>query len=216
MRKVAGFAALLLSLIVLSGCASSRMVTVQVPPRADLQGFGTLGLVDFESNATPSIDAQTTREFGTHIHAAQPGTRIVKLGNRDSLLAAVGGKEFDQQTMRKIGKKYGVDAIFVGSLNYSEPKVEVAVTDVTKLEGAVRMDLRGDINIELLETRTGASMWSSSAWAKRQLGRVNVSAEQGVNGGMRSAANPREEMVPSLVHRVTEDFRPSLVRQKAN
>ena len=85
MRKVAGFAAVLLSLVVLAGCSSTKTVTVQVPPRADLQGFGTLGLVDFSSNASPSIDAQTTREFGSHIHAAQPGTRIVKLGNRDSL-----------------------------------------------------------------------------------------------------------------------------------
>ena len=118
--------------------------------------------------------------------------------------------------MRKIGKKYGVDAIFVGSLNYSEPKTEVTITDVTKLEGGVRMDLRGDINIELLETRTGASMWSSSAWARRQLGAVKVSAEQGVSGGMRGVSNPREEMVASLVYHLTEDFRPSFVRQKVN
>ena len=157
MRKVAGFAAVLFSLVVLAGCSSTKTVTVQVPPRADLQGFGTLGLVDFSSNASPTIDAQTTREFGSHIHAAQPGTRIVKLGNRDSLLAAVGSKDFDQLTMRKIGKKYGVDAIFVGNLSYSEPKTEVTIADVTKLEGAVRMDLRGDINIELLETRTFGS-----------------------------------------------------------
>ena len=166
--------------------------------------------------ASPSIDAQTTREFGSHIHAAQPGTRIVKLGNRDSLLAAVGGKEFDRQTMRKIGKKYGVDAIFVGNLNYSEPRTDVTVTDLGKLEGGAHVDLRGDINIELLETHTGASMWSSSAWAKRQLGRVNVSATQGVTGGMRSGSNPREEMVPSLVYRVTEDFRPTFTRQKVD
>jgi hypothetical protein len=57
-------------------------------------------------------------------------------------------------------------------------------------------------------------MWSSSAWARRQLGRVNVSAEQGVSGGMRGSSNPREEMVPSLVYHLTEDFRPSSVRQK--
>jgi hypothetical protein len=173
-----------------------------------------LGLVEFSSNATPSINAQTTREFGTHIHAAQPGTRIVKLGSRESLLAAVGRRELDAQALRKIGEKYGVEAIFVGSLSYSEPRTEVKITDVSKLEGGVRVDLRGDINIELMETRSGASMWSSSAWARRQLGRVNVSAEQGVSGGMRGSSNPREEMVPSLVYHLTEDFRPSSVRQK--
>jgi len=180
MHKIARIAAVLLSLAALWGC--SHTVTVPVPPRVDLQGFGTLGLVDFESNATPSINAQTTREFGTHIHAAQPGTRIVKLGSRESLLAAVGRRELDAQAMRKIREKYGVEAIFVGSLNYSEPKTDVRITDVVKLEGGMRVDLRGDINIELVETRTGASMWSSSAWARRELGRINVSAEQGVSG----------------------------------
>jgi hypothetical protein len=212
MRSSTKFA-LLLSLALLWGC-SSQTVTVPVPPRVDLQGFGTLGLVEFSSNATPSINAQTTREFGTHIHAAQPGTRIVKLGSRETLLAAVGRRELDAQALRKIGEKYGVEAIFVGSLSYSEPKTEVKITDVSKLEGGVRVELRGDINIELMETRSGASMWSSSAWARRQLGRVSVSAEQGVSGGMRGSSNPREEMVPSLVYHLTEDFRPSSVRQK--
>lgn len=211
MRLVTRFAAMLLPLA-LWGCSST--VTVPVPPRVDLQGFGTLGLVDFASNATPSINAQTTREFGTHIHAAQPGTRIVKLGSRDSLLAAVGRRELDAEALRKIGQKYGVEAIFVGTLNYSEPRTEVRITDVAKLEGGVRVDLRGDINIELMETRSGASMWSSSAWARRQLGLVNVSAEQGVSASGRAVSNPREEMVPALVYHLTEDFRPTSVRQK--
>ncbi|MCW5659064.1 MAG: hypothetical protein KIT60_15290 [Burkholderiaceae bacterium] len=214
MHLVTRFAGMLLSLLSLWGCSST--VTVPVPPRVDLQGFNTLGLVDFTSNATPSINAQTTREFGTHIHAAQPGTRIVKLGSRESLLASVGRREFDAQALRRIGAKYGVEAIFVGALNYSEPKTEVTITDVAKLEGGVRVDLRGDIHIELMETRSGASMWSSSAWARRQLGRMNVSAEHGVSASGRGVSNPREEMVPSLVYHLTEDFRPTSVRQKVN
>ena len=212
MRKIVEFAAVLLSLTALWGC--SHTVTVQVPPRVDLQSYGTLGLLDFASNSNGSINAQTTREFESHVHAAQPGTRIVELGSRDALLAAVGSRQLDAQALRKIGEKYGVDAIFVGSVSYSEPRTEVKVTDITKLEGGVRVELRGDINGKLIETRTGASVWSSSAWARRQLGSMSVSAEQGVNGAMRSASNPREEMVPSLVYHLTEDFRPTSVRQK--
>lgn len=212
MRKIVEFAAVLLSLTALWGC--SHTVTVQVPPRVDLQSYGTLGLLDFASNSNGSINAQTTREFESHVHAAQPGTRIVELGSRDALLAAVGSRQLDAQALRKIGEKYGVDAIFVGSVSYSEPRTEVKVTDIAKLEGGVRVELRGDINGKLIETRTGASVWSSSAWARRQLGSMSVSAEQGVNGAMRSASNPREEMVPSLVYHLTEDFRPTSVRQK--
>src|SRR5512138_242361 len=198
MRKVVGFAAVVLSLATLWGC--SHTVTVQVPPRVDLQSYGTLGLLDFASNSSASVNAQATREFESHVHAAQPGTRIVELGSRDSLLAAVGSRQLDAQTLRRIGEKYGVDAIFVGTVSYSEPRTEVKVADISRLEGGVRVELRGDINGKLIETRTGASVWSSSAWARRQLGTVSVSAEQGVNGSLRSSSNPREEMVPSLVY----------------
>jgi hypothetical protein len=77
----------------------------------------------------------------------------------------------------------------------------------------MRIEVRGDISSKLVETRSGASVWSSSAWARRQLGRLNVSAEQGVSGTLRNA-NPREEMVPTLVYHLTQDFRPSSQRRQ--
>ena len=124
----------------------------------------------------------------------------------------MGGRQLDADALKKVGAKYSVDAVFLGEIAYSEPTTDVTVTDITKLEGRVRTEVRGDISSRLLETRTGASVWSSSAWAKRQVGRLSVSAEQGVSGSMRNA-DPREEMVPSLIFYLTEDFRPGSVRQ---
>jgi hypothetical protein len=210
MRSTAGIL-LLLSLAVLWGCSST--VVVPVPPRVDLKGYGTLGIVDFSSNADTAINGRATRELQAHIHSAQPGTRILELGSRDVVLAAVGGRQLDANTLRKIGEKYGVDAIFLGDIAYSEPRTDVSVTDITKLEGRVRTEVRGDMSARLVETRTGASVWSSSSWAKRQVGRLDVSAEQGVSGSMRSS-DPREEMVAALVFHLTQDFRPGSVRQK--
>src|SRR5262245_50592213 len=86
MRKSTAFALLLASLAVLWGC-SSNTVVVSVPPRMQLQNYGTLGLVQFDSNSHPGINEQTTREFESHLHSAQPGTRIVELGSREQLLA---------------------------------------------------------------------------------------------------------------------------------
>jgi hypothetical protein len=209
MRKYTRFT--LLSLAMLWGCSST--VLVPVPPRMDLHGYGTLGIIEFASNADPAINAHATRQFQEQIQAAQPGTRFVELGNREAVLAAAGGRQLDVDTLKLIGQKYGVDAIFIGDIAYSEPKTDVNVTDLAKLEGGVRTEIRGDISCRLVETRTGASVWSSSAWARRQVGRLSVSAEQGVSGGM-SNSNPREEMVPTLVYHLTQDFRPTSVRQK--
>ena len=211
MRRTAAFA-LLLAAAMSWGC--SRTVLVPVPPRMDLGGFGTLGVVEFASNAGAAVDAQATREFQARIHAAQPGTRLLELGSREALLKEVGSRQLDADALKKIGAKRGVDAIFLGEIAYSEPKTSVTVTDMSRLEGSARTTVRGDMSARLVETRTGASVWSSSSWATRQVGGVSVSAERGVSGGVRSS-NPREEMVPTLVFHLTQDFRPGTVRQKA-
>jgi hypothetical protein len=211
MRTYAGFS-LLLSLAMLWGCSST--VLVSVPPRMDLKSYGTLGIVEFGSNSDGGINVHATRQFQQQIQAAQPGTRFIELGNREALLAAVGGRQLDVDALRRIGEKYGVAAIFLGDIVYSEPRTDVKVTDLTKLEGGMRTEIKGDISSRLVETRTGANVWSNSAWARRQIGRLSVSAEQGVSAGV-SKSNPREEMVPALVYQLTHDFRPSSVRQPA-
>jgi hypothetical protein len=208
MHKYAGFT--LLSFAVLWGCSSTELVSV--PPRMDLKSYGTLGIVEFASNSDSTINTNATRQFQEHVQAAQPGTPFLELGSREAVLAAVGASRFDVDTLKKIGDKYGVAAVFLGDIVYAE-KTDVKVTDITKVEGGVRTEVRGDISSRLMETRTGANVWSSSAWAKRQVGRLSVSAEKGVSGGM-SNANPREEMLPALVKHLTQDFRPSSVRRR--
>lgn len=203
--------ALVLSLSTLWGC--SNTVLVSVPPRMELGGYGTIGVVDFSSNYTPAANARATREFQARIHAAQPGTRLLELGSRERLLGAVGSPQLDPEALKKIGAKYSVDAIFLGEIAYSEPKTNIKVTDMSKLEGSARTDVRGDISARLVETRTGAAVWSSSAWATRQVGRVEVSAHQGVSTTVRNS-DARDDMVPTLVFHLTDDFRPGKVRRK--
>lgn len=199
-------------LIALAAC-SSHTVLVSVPPRMELKSYGALGIVEFAGNE-PGTAARATRQFQEHVQAAQPGTPFLELGDRQTVLAAVGARELDAAALRKIGQKYGVRAVFVGELVYSEPRVDVNVVDITKLQGGVRAEMRGDISSRLFETATGASIWSSSAWARREIGSLRVSADQGVSGGV-SQSSPREEMVPALVYHLTGDFRATTVRQPA-
>lgn len=212
MTRFAGFT-FVVAVAVLGACSHTRTVVVPVPPRVDLRGYSTIGIVEFDSNSERSVNARATRQFQEQIQSAQPGTRFVELGDRQALLASLGARQLDAPALRKIGQQYGVAAVFLGDLAYSEPRVDFKVSDIARMEGGVRAELRGDLSARLLETASGASVWSSSSWARRQLGAVNVS-EQGISGGMRNA-NPREEMVPALVYEVTHDFRPSSVRQPA-
>jgi hypothetical protein len=206
MRKLVAF----LLVAVLLAC--SRTVVVPVPPRVDLKPYGTIGIIDFSSNGERATSIHATRQFQEQVQEAQPGTRFLELGARDVVLAGVGAREFDPDSLRRIGEKYRVNAVFLGDIVYSEPKTDIKVSDIYKLEGGVRSELRGDISSRLFETGSGASVWTRSAWAKRQLGALSVSAERGVSGGL-SKSNPREEMVPSLVYQLTHDFRPTSVRE---
>lgn len=205
---------ILLPLAMLLGACAQPTVLVSVPPRMDLKNYPTLGIVDFTSAPERALGARAARQFQEQVQAAQPGTRFIELGDRDAVLAAVGAKQLDPSAVKKIGEKYGVAALFVGELAYSEPTVDVKLMDLAKLEGGMRAEMRGDIASRLVETATGASVWSRSAWARRQIGGVNVSAEQGVSGGARSS-NPREVMLPTLVYQLTHDFRPTSTRQPA-
>jgi hypothetical protein len=203
--------ALLLSLAML-GCSST--VLVPVPPRVDLSSYGTLGIVEFDSDSGHATGAHATRHFQEQVQAAQPGTRFIELGSREEMLAAVGGKQLDPETLRAIGEKYRVAAIFLGEISYSEPKADVQIRDLARLEGGVRAEIRGEIFSKLVETGTGASVWRNSAWVRKQIGSVRVSAENGVSADI-GRSNARDEMVPALVYRLTDDFRPNSVRQAA-
>lgn len=195
------------------GCSHSHTVLVPVPPRVDLKPYGVLGIVDFTSNGDRTIGAQATRQFQEQVQEAQPGTRFLELGSRETVLAGVGARELTPESLRRIGEKYGVKAIVLGEIAYSEPRTDIKVADITKLEAGVRSELRADISGRLVETSSGASVWTRSAWTKRQLGALSVSAERGVSGSL-AKTDPREEMVPPLVYHLTHDFRPSTVREE--
>jgi hypothetical protein len=194
------------------GACAQPTVLVTVPPRVDLARYPTLGIIDFTAAPDRALGPRAARQFEEQVQAAQPGTRFIDLGDRESLLASVGARQLDPRTLKKIGEKHGVAAVFIGELAYTEPTVDVKLTDLAKLEGGVRADMKGEVSARLVETATGASVWSRSTEARRQIGGVRVSAEQGVSGGMRSS-NPREAMLPALVYQLTHDFRPTTIRQ---
>lgn len=195
-----------------AGCAS-KTVLVQLPPQVDMRAFPITGIVEFVANADETIAQRATRQFQESVQHAQPGTRFIELGTRDQVLAAVDARELDAQAVRKIGQKFGVAALVLGEVTYADPKIEVVGFDPAKLQGAVKAELKGDMSGRLLETGSGASVWSSSSWAKRQLGSVRVSADGGVSARM-SQSSPRDEMIPDMVYHLTHDFRPTSRRQR--
>lgn len=200
--------------VFLAGCggSGSHLVDVDVPPRFDVAALGPVGLIEFTSNAEAAVSQYATRQFQQRLLSAQPGARIVDLGTLQSVLAAVGATRLDGDAIRKIGKKYEVAGVFHGNISYGEPAVDVNVRDVSSLSGSMHYTIRGDLYSTLAETRSGASVWSGSAWSQRQFGGMAVSARS--ISVEEKSENPRRDMIPGLMNRVTEDFRGSVVRRR--
>jgi hypothetical protein len=181
----------------------------------DLAAYGTVGIIEFTSNHGSAVEARATRQFQEQIHAAQPGARILELGSREAVLAAVGRGQLDVEAYKKIGQQYGVKAVFVGEVVYSEPKFDVRVPTGAQGQAGVRATIRADASGRLVETATGAGVWSDSSWATREVARVSLSPTYGVSGGT-STSSPHEEMVTALVRYLAEDFRPGYVRKRVD
>ena len=93
------------------GCSHTHTVLVSVPPRVDLKPYGTIGIVEFSANGERALGAQATRQFQEQVQEAQPGTRFLELGNRDAVLAGIGARDFNPESLRRIGEKYRVNAV---------------------------------------------------------------------------------------------------------
>jgi hypothetical protein len=116
------------ALAILPGCASK----VMVPPRVDLGVYHTLGIIVFTSNATGSFAGYATQEFMEAVQAAQPGVRILELGDEPRVLGAVGHDQVNFEAMRAIGEKWGVDAVFAGHLELTDVKPNLKLTTLVK------------------------------------------------------------------------------------
>jgi len=196
-----GFGALLL----LQACSHPQ---VQVPPRMELSRWPTLGIVEFRDPMEPELASLATSQFVQMLHAAQPGTPILELGNATHVLAEVQHAELDFEAARAIGERYGVDAIFTGELVFDAPKPRVSVGDAFE-SVAARADVTGRLVVRLLDARSGASVWSDSSSASAPVATFGMA--QGASPVL-DVSDPRDarlDLLHALVSAQRYDFYPS-------
>jgi hypothetical protein len=157
-------------------------------------------------NAKGSLHQFATDRFSEELLAAQPGTEVLELGSADTLLKRLGEKEVGLDAAQEIGKQRDIGAVFAGHLKVTNPRAGGGLAGLVTphLEATVRVDL----TVWLLSTRSGATLWRSSAWATQRVGHVAL-----VDGQLDfSAKDPKEAyggLVNTIVGLVTEDLRPT-------
>jgi|SRR5688572_17579165 len=176
----------------LSACSAKY---AQVPARVDLEPYGRVALLTFSAErADTGVIAMATHRFAEALLASQ-GIELLELGAQDSSLQSLAARD--------------VPAVFIGHLKLSDVKPQGRLsTSGVNLRGAVNAEL----TVRLVSTKTGGTVWRSSAATNRTLGHVGLGGG-GPSVGMRDREQVYGEMVGTLVTDVTRDLRPTWVRQ---
>jgi len=185
-------------LVLLSGvaCASHSIL---VPPRLNLVPYGSVGLVTFSiENAKGTLHELATQRFEEYLLAAQTGIEVQHFPLADSAKVLSGG-----------GPR-AVPVVFLGHLKVSNVKPSGGLIGLSlpHLEATITAEL----SVELRSTKTGGTLWRSSAAATEKVG------ELALVGGQPefSARDPNEaygRLVNRLVYAVTYDLRSTWVKQ---
>ena len=203
-----GIAILAIALVVVA-CSSQRVL---MPPRVDLHAFGTIGILEFTPNTFDGLNQQATREFLSAIHAAQPGVPVVELGNQDIVLRGLGRYVLDPDAIRAIGKKHRVDAVAVGVLESRRIEPSIALGRSAESLSASAA-LEGALTVRIVDTRSGATVWSSSVRGREPLAGVRLAGGDLTGIAASDPNGAAINLVGHMVDAATSDFWAYWVRQ---
>jgi hypothetical protein len=204
-------------LLVWSVCftiSCSKTVRVYHPPHFDLSRYERLGIIAFTDNADPSVSSYATQQFQDHIHYAQAGIPILQMGSEKEVLRSINANRLDFEAFKKMGRKYDVDAVFLGDVLYSDIETDVRLKSIRDLKANVNAILHATLSIQLYETGGGASVWSNSVSWKRKLGEIRVNKRGNVSAAMKGYHDAYRKLIPDMAYDVTREFRGRYIQEK--
>jgi hypothetical protein len=193
----------------LQGCTER----VLVPPRIDLKEHEVVGVIDFDCSGQGDLGPFLTQRFVDAVRRDQGIVRITMLGTETSVLAEVGRSRLDQSAFQEIGRKYEVKTVFTGNVVVSDVKPSVSIgQSLTHL--GVSADVDATLATQMVETETGASLWSASARDVQRIGGIQVFDNKSVTFDADDQEKAYGRLADNLVYAVTHDFRGRWIRVK--
>ncbi|MGA8280612.1 MAG: hypothetical protein WB853_06935, partial [Desulfobacterales bacterium] len=162
---------LFLTVLLLIGCTHKQKV--MVPPRIILAPFNNIGIIDFSSNLNDNLQQTVTQNFMQRAQSAQPDVRFLELGPVSPILTSFGADHLNPDILMVLAEKHHVNAVFTGHLEISEIKPKIrwdAVATTVKAEAY----LEGVLTVRLLESGSGAILWTNSSAAKKSVAAISL------------------------------------------
>ena len=197
----------LCSVLALEACSARY---AHLPPRVELAPYGRVALVTFSTDqSNAAMSALATQRFAESVLASQSGIELLEIGAADSSLRALGPNPDATALAQALGREKDVAAVFLGTLTVSgaRPQGRVSTSGMN-----VRSTVSAELNVRLLATRTGGTVWRSSSAAEGTVGQFTV-ANRLPTMSVRDKQEAYGEVVDRLVSNLTVDFRPTRARQ---
>lgn len=213
MKRMTLIALSLIALVGVIGCAARQPVqSIEVPPRVELAPFQMIGVMEFDSDSKGKLSALATRRFVEEARRDQGMLRMVDLGSGRRALRSSGQKAWTPASYKAVGEEHGVQTIFLGELSVSDIKPSFNVEAVLR-SGEITAQVDATLTVQLVETATGASLWSASARAAKNLGHISVFRGREFTFDAEDPEAAYGVLVDALVEQVTSDFRSTWVRR---
>jgi hypothetical protein len=201
------FALALCGALALSACSPKYAA---VPARLDLAPYGRIAVVAFSTEQPNSaMSTLATQRFAEALLASQSGIELLELDAADSSLKGFAANADGAALALALGRDRNVPAVFMGQLKVSgvKPRGNLSASGMN-----VRAAVSAELTVRLLSTKTGGTVWRSSAAANGTVGRLALSGSL-PSIAMRDKEEAYGEVVGQLVTHVTRDLRPTWVKQ---
>jgi hypothetical protein len=201
------YALALCGALALSACSAKYAA---VPARLDLAPYGRIAVVAFSTEQSNSgMSTLATQRFAEALLASQSGVELLELDSGDPSLKGLAANADGVAIAQALGRDKNVPAVFVGQLKVSgvKPRGKLSASGMN-----VRAAVSAELTVRLLSTKTGGTVWRSSAAANGTVGRLALSGSL-PSIAMRDKEEAYGEVVGQLVSDVTRDLRPTWVKQ---
>ena len=193
--------------LAIQGCTER----VRVPPRIDLKQHEVVGVIDFECSGHDQLGPFLTRRFVDAVRRDQGLVRIAMLGTHADVLADIEHARLDQDAFKEIGRKHQVTTVFTGNVVVSDVKPSIAAGQTLTYIG-VSADVDATLTVQMVETETGASLWSASAHDVQRIAGLEVFGDNSFTLDADDPENAYDRLANTLVYAVTHDFRSRWIR----
>lgn len=185
---------------------------VMVPPKIDLTQHEVVGIIEFGPPSEGELGPYVTKKFTEAIRRDQGMVRIVELGTENEVLKAIGHDNLDKAAYKELGEKYDVRTIFAGEVGAS---IRPADLSVTPGFGSVKVaaEMIVSLDAQMVETFTGASIWSDSESETKKVGEISIFGSRDFDFDAENPDKVMDDLIEEVVEEVTKDFRNTWVRQ---